>query len=142
MGPSAPSASPLGPPPEPLQLVRVGGVSGREGGHRGPWERPLGQAGPQWVLLEHGGLVDILHLHVDAGLAPPGPGGSRLQGGLVLHFHGEVILPTTLVVQGLGRGEQSWKSFATLGPPEAAPEAPQGSCCPSDSPHSPFPFSF
>lgn len=80
---------------------------GREGGHGGSRERPLGQAGPQRVLLEHGRLLDILHLHVDPGPAPLGPGGRRLQGGLVLHCHSEVVLVPALVVQRLGWGAQS-----------------------------------
>lgn len=86
--------------PEPLQLLCVG-VSGREGGYRGSWGRSLRQAGPQWILVEHGCLVDIPNLHADSGLIPLCPGGSRLQGDLVLYLHFEVVLVTTLIVQGL-----------------------------------------
>lgn len=143
--------TPQGPgeAPEPLQLLCVG-VPGREGGHRGSWGRPLRQAGPQWILLEHGRLVDIPHLHADSGLIPLRPGRSRLQGDLVLHLHSEVVLVTTLIVQGLWGGSRAGSLLRTPGPSwsgtrrqvrpgERLPVVLLPQTCPQ-SPRSPSPF--
>lgn len=133
-----------GEAPEPLQLLCVG-VSGREGGYRGSWGRSLRQAGPQWILVEHGCLVDIPNLHADSGLIPLCPGGSRLQGDLVLYLHFEVILVTTLIVQGLWGGSRADSQLRTLGPSRLAPGGRSGQenaspwhCCPDLSSEPPL----
>lgn len=101
--------------PDPLQLFHIW-ILCREGGHKGPWGGPLGQAGSQRVLREHRRLIDVLHPDAKPGLALLGAGWGCLQWGLILHRHPELIVCTALVVQGLRKQSNRCSGLSKVQP--------------------------